>query len=164
LSKDLSRKQKAKSKLAKLLAWISHIRKDGLYKLTSDLTCRFDTIAIEDLNVSGMMSNRHLARAIADMGFYEFRRQLEYKALMRGGIVIVADRWFASSKLCSFCAKKNTSLILSMRQWRCGQCVTFLKKITHCRIYFNSPYENLFLSHMMPIIIEIFKLNQIPKP
>ena len=92
--------------------------------MTSDLTRRFDTIAIEDLNVSGMMSNRHLARAIADMGFYEFRRQLEYKALMRGGIVIVADRWFASSKLCSFCAKKNTSLILSMRQWTCDQCGT----------------------------------------
>ena len=70
------------------------------------------------------MSNHHLARSIADMSFYEFRRQLEYKALMRGGIVIVADRWFSSSKLCSFCAKKNTSLILSMRKWTCDQCGT----------------------------------------
>jgi len=70
---------------------------------TQDLS---DTIAIEDLNVLGMMSNRHLARSIADMRFYEFRRQLEYKAFMRGGIVIVADRWLASGKLCSFCTKK----------------------------------------------------------
>ena len=92
--------------------------------MTSDLTRRFDIIGIEDLNVRGMMSNRHLARSVADMGFSEFRRQLEYKALMRGGIVIVAERWFASSKLCSFCDEKNTSLTLSMRQWRCSQCGT----------------------------------------
>ena len=131
LSKGLSRKQKgsrnrqkAKSKLANLHARISHIRKDALHKLTSDLTRRFDTIGIEDLNVRGMMSNRHLARSIADMSFYEFRRQLEYKAFMRGGIVIVADRWFASSKLCSFCGEKHTSLSLSIRQWTCCQCGT----------------------------------------
>ena len=131
LSKGLSRKQKgsrnrqkAKSKLAKLHERISHIRKDALHKLTSDLTRRFDTIGIEDLNVRGMMSNRHLARSIADMSFYEFRRQLEYKAFMRGGIVIVADRWFASSKLCSFCGEKHTSLTLSIRQWTCCQCGT----------------------------------------
>ncbi len=124
LSKCSRNRQKAKNKLAKLHARISHIRKDALHKLTSDLTRRFDTIGIEGLNVRGMMSNRHLARSIADMSFYEFRRQLEYKALMRGGIVIVAERWFASSKLCSFCGEKNTSLTLSMRQWTCCQCGT----------------------------------------
>ncbi len=76
------------------------------------------------MNVRGMMSNRHLARSISDMGLSEFRRQLECKALMRGGIVIVADRWFASSKLCSFCGEKNTLLTLSIRQWTCCQCGT----------------------------------------
>ena len=60
-------------------------------------TRRFHTIGIEDLNLKGMMKNRHLSRSIADMGFFEFRRQLEYKAAMRGGEIVVADRFFASS-------------------------------------------------------------------
>ena len=83
LSRSLSRKQKgsanrrkAKAKLAKLHARIAAIRSDALHKLTTDLTRRFHTIGIEDLNVRGMAKNRHLARSIADMGFHEFRRQL----------------------------------------------------------------------------------------
>ncbi len=110
LSRSLSRKQKgsanrrkAKAKLARLHARSGNIRNDAQHKLTTDLTRRFHTIGIEDLNVRGMMANRHLARSIADMGFHECRRQLEYKAAMRGGVVIVADRWFASSKTCSGC-------------------------------------------------------------
>lgn len=129
LSKSLSRKQKgsenrkkAKAKLAKLHARISNIRKDSLHKLTSNLTRRFHTIGIEDLNVKGMIKNRRLARSIADMSFFEFRRQLEYKAAMRGGLVIVADRWFASSKICSCCGYQLESLPLSMREWVCPTC------------------------------------------
>lgn len=129
LSRSLSRKEKgsqnrkkAKAKLAKLHARISNIRKDALHQLTTDLTRRFHTIGIEDLNVKGMMSNRHLARSIADMSFFEFRRQLEYKTEMRGGIVVVADRWFASSKTCSNCGDKLESLSLSVRQWTCPAC------------------------------------------
>jgi len=129
LSRSLSRKKKgsqnrkkARAKLAKLHARISNIRKDALHQLTTDLTRRFHTIGIEDLNVKGMMSNRHLARSIADMSFSEFRRQLEYKAQMRGGIVVVADRWFASSKTCSACGHKVEVLPLSVRNWTCPQC------------------------------------------
>jgi putative transposase len=129
LSRGLSRKvkgsanrKKAKAKLARLHARIANIRSDALHKLTTDLTSRFDTIGIEDLNVSGMVKNRHLARAVADMGFSEFRRQLEYKAGMRGGIVVVANRWFASSKTCSDCGHKIDQLPLSVRQWACPAC------------------------------------------
>lgn len=68
------------------------------------------------------MQNRHLARSIADMGFFEFRRQLTYKADMRGGVIVVANRWFASSKLCSACGEKNEALNLSIREWACVQC------------------------------------------
>ena len=131
LSRSLSRKEKgsqnrkkAKAKLAKLHARISNIRNDALHQLTTDLTRRFHTIGIEDLNVKGMMSNRHLARTIADMGFFEFRRQLQYKAEMRGGVVVVADRWFASSKLCSACGVKHQALTLSVRAWVCPECDT----------------------------------------
>jgi putative transposase len=129
LSRSLSRKEKgsqnrkkAKAKLAKLHARISNIRKDSLHQLTTDLTRRFHTIGIEDLNVKGMMRNRHLSRSIADMSFFEFRRQLEYKAEMRGGIVVAADRWFASSKTCSNCSDKLESLSLSVREWTCPAC------------------------------------------
>lgn len=129
LSRSLSRKEKgsqnrkkAKEKLAKLHARISNIRKDALHKLTTDLTSRFHTIGIEDLNVKGMMKNRHLSRSIADMGFYEFRRQLDYKSEMRGGMVVIADRWFASSKLCSSCGYKHDTLTLSSRGWCCPSC------------------------------------------
>jgi putative transposase len=129
LSRSLSRKQKgsanrkkAKEKLARLHARISHIRQDALHKLTTNLTRRFHTICIEDLNVRGMMKNRHLARSIADMSFFEFRRQLEYKAAMRGGQVVVADRFFPSSKTCSACGHKLDDLPLSVREWTCTAC------------------------------------------
>jgi len=129
LSRSLSRKQKgsanrkkAKAKLARLHARIANIRQDALHKLTTDLTRRFHTIGIEDLNVCGMVRNRHLARSIADMGFFEFRRQLEYKAAMRGGQVVIADRWFPSSKICSCCGHKQEELPLSVRRWSCSIC------------------------------------------
>lgn len=114
--------KKARAKMSRLHARIADIRQDALHKLTSDLTCRFDTVAIEDLNVSGMLKNRHLARSIADMGFSEFRRQLEYKAERRGGRVVVADRWFPSSKTCSECGAVQGKIPLSVRQWICPYC------------------------------------------
>jgi putative transposase len=128
-SRSLSRKvkgsanrRKAKAKLAKLHARIANLRADGLHKLTSDLTRRFSTVVLEDLNVRGMVRNRHLARAIADMGFGELRRQVEYKAAMRGGEVIVADRFYPSSKTCSACGHVLDVLPLSARDWTCPAC------------------------------------------
>lgn len=110
LSRTLSRKQKgssnrakAKAKLARLHQRIANVRVDALHKLTTRLATEFDTIGIEDLNVRGMLANRHLARSIADAGFAEFRRQLEYKAVMTGAHVVVIDRFFPSSKTCSQC-------------------------------------------------------------
>ena len=131
LSRSLSRRvkgsanrKKAKARLARLHARIADIRRDALHKLTSDLTCRFHTIGIEDLNVSGMMANRRLSRAVADMGFFELRRQLQYKAARRGGEVVVAERWYASSKTCSACGYKLEALSLSLAQraWSCPGC------------------------------------------
>lgn len=129
LSRSLSRKKKgscnrkkAKAKVARLHARIASIRGDALHKLTTDLTSRFHTIGIEDLNVRGMVRNRRLSRAVTDMGFFEFRRQLQYKAEMRGSQVVVADRWFASSKTCSCCGHKLEELALSHRAWTCPEC------------------------------------------
>jgi putative transposase len=126
LSKSLSRKQqgssnwyKAKAKLATLHARISNIRKDTLHKLTSNLTRRFSIIGIEDLNVKGMLSNGKLARSIADMGFYEFKRQLQYKAQMRGNLIVIADKWYPSSKTCSACGGIKQDLTLKDRIFKC---------------------------------------------
>lgn len=132
LSRALSRKMKgsrnrakAKMKLARLHARISNIRKDCLHKLTTWLTQSFSLIGIEELNVKGMEQNRHLARSVADMGFFEFRRQLEYKAAWRGSRVVFADRWFASSKTCSGCGAVADSLPLAIREWQCPSCGAF---------------------------------------
>jgi putative transposase len=111
LSRSLARKQKgsanrgkAKAKLARLHLRIANVRKDALHKLTTKLATNYSTIGIEDLNVAGMLRNGSLARSIADAGFSEFRRQLEYKAAMTGAQVIAIDRFYPSSKACSGCA------------------------------------------------------------
>jgi putative transposase len=122
--KDSANRHKAKQKIAQLHARIAFIRQNTLHQLTTDLTRRFHTIGIEDLNVKGMVKNRKLSRAISDMGFFEFRRQLEYKAEMRGSIVVVADRWYPSSKTCSVCGDVQASLPLSVREWQCPNCQT----------------------------------------
>ena len=129
LSRRLSRKvkgsenrKKAKVKLSRLHARIGNVRSDSLHQLTTDLTRRFHTIGIEDLNVRGLVKNRHLSRAVSDMGFFEFRRQLDYKAAKRGGMIVVADRWYRSSKTCSGCGHKLETLPLSVREWTCPEC------------------------------------------
>jgi putative transposase len=131
LSRSLSRKLKgsrnrgkARVNLARLHERIANIRRDALHRLTTDITRSFHTLGIEDLHVKGMLANGRLARAIADMGFYEFRRQLEYKAAWRGALVVVADRWFPSSKLCSNCGHRMKELALGVRQWICPGCGT----------------------------------------
>ena len=98
------------------------IRQDALHKLTTTLTEDYRHIAIEDLNVKGMMSSHTLALTIADMGFSEFRRQLEYKAKVRGNHITLVDRYYPSSKLCSSCGEVNPSLGLSDRVFHCPQC------------------------------------------
>ncbi len=130
LSRSLARKQrgshnraKAKTKLARLHRRIADMRADVLHKVTTHLT-RYQTVVIEDLNVAGMLANRRLSRAIADVGFFEFRRQLEYKAVMAGSLVVVAARWYPSSKLCSACNAKKETLTLSERTWTCASCGT----------------------------------------
>jgi transposase len=77
---------------------------------------------VEDLNVAGMAKNRRLARAVSDAGFGEIRRQLAYKTVWNGGTLIVADRWYPSSKTCSGCCVVKTKLRLSERIFVCTEC------------------------------------------
>ena len=129
LSKSLSRKkngsknrEKAKLQLAKMYLKIFNIRHDTLHKATTHLAKSHSKIVIEDLGVSGMMMNRRLAREIADVGMYEFRRQLEYKCAWYGSHIIIAPRAFPSSKRCSSCGHKKNELSLSEREYHCKEC------------------------------------------
>jgi len=108
--------------LAKAQGRVAGQRRDALHKATTGLTGRFGTLVVEDLHVRGMLANRRLARHVADASFAEFRRQLEYKAAWHGGRVIVADRWFASSKTCSGCGAVKAKLLLSERTYVCTAC------------------------------------------
>ena len=120
--KDSKNREKARIKLARLHLRIRNIRQDALHKLTTYITKSFDSIAIEDLNVKGMVRNRRLARAILDMGFYEFRRQIVYKSMLRGCNVFDVDRWFPSTKKCSRCYVVKDSMPLVERLFRCDAC------------------------------------------
>lgn len=108
--------------LARLHVRIARTRRDFIHKLTARLCRENQAVAIEDLNVGGMLANVRLSRAIADVGFYEFRRQLQYKALRYGTHLVLADRWYPSSKLCSGCGWRNAGLTLSARNWTCAEC------------------------------------------
>ena len=129
LQRALSRKlpgsanrHKARLKVAKMHLTVANIRKDYLHKLTSYLAKNFETVVIEDLNISGMLANHKLAKSIADLGLYEFRRQLEYKCKLYDTRLVVADRWFPSSKTCSNCGCVKDSLLLSERVFDCVDC------------------------------------------
>ena len=131
LNKSLSRKQKgsnnrekAKTKLSRLHAKIGNIRSNSLHQITTYLVSEYDVLAIEDLNVSGMVKNRKLSRAISDLGFYELKRQLIYKANQWGKAVKSVDRFYPSTKTCHCCGHKVDELPLSVRMWQCPSCHT----------------------------------------
>ena len=128
---SLSRKQngsrnygKQRVKVAKIHARVSDIRADFIHNMTTGIIRKADTIAIEDLNVKGMLRNRHLSKSIADASFGEFRRQLVYKTEDSGKTLIIADRYYPSSKLCSCCGAKAKCLTLDIREWVCDNCGT----------------------------------------
>ncbi|XZF64654.1 MAG: RNA-guided endonuclease InsQ/TnpB family protein [Gloeotrichia echinulata DVL01] len=114
--------RKAQIKIARLHQKIANIRKDTLHKITTYTSKNHAVIGIEDLNVSGMLANGKLSKAIADMGFYEFRRQLEYKTQLYGSKLVIVDRFYPSSKTCSNCGEKKSSLSLSQRVFQCDNC------------------------------------------
>ena len=115
-------RNKMGARVARCHARISDIRGDALHKLTTRLVRTYGRVVIEDLNVRGMVRNRKLSRAISDMGFGEFRRQLSYKAEPSLTKLVVADRWFPSSRLCVTCGTLHEGLTLHDRTFRCDGC------------------------------------------
>ena len=129
LSRSHSRKRRgsrnrarAARRLARHQARIAALRRDHLHKLTTQLAKTHGRIVVEDLNVRGLLGNRRLSRSLADAGFGEFRRQLANKCQWYGSQLVVADRWFPSSKTCSRCATVKPELSLSERSYHCPNC------------------------------------------
>ncbi|WP_406729267.1 RNA-guided endonuclease TnpB family protein [Streptomyces sp. GD-15H] len=124
---DGANRAKARRKVARIHARIADRRRDHLHKLTTRLVRENQTIVSEDLTVRNLLKNGRLARAISDAAWREFRSMLEYKAQWYGREVIVVDRWFPSSKLCSACGRLQEKMPLHVRTW------TYACGVTHDR-------------------------------
>ena len=127
--KGSKNRKKAQKKLARLHMRIANIRQDSIHKVTSQMVAKTKSsderprvIVLEDLHISGMLKNRKLARAIADVGMYEFKRQLTYKAALAGVQVKEVSRWYPSSKTCSSCGAIREELTLAERVFVCYDC------------------------------------------
>jgi len=120
--KGSANRAKAAAKVARAHRKVRSARRDFLHRASTRLVRENDIIVIEDLNVSGMVRNRRLARAISDCGWGEFRRQLEYKCERARHELVVIDRWYPSSKTCSACGHLLAGLSLSTRHWTCPSC------------------------------------------
>ena len=118
--KGSNNRAKARLRVAKVYARIADRRRDYLHKVTTRLVRENQVIAVEDLSVRNLVKNRRLARAISDAGWRELRRMLEYKTAWYGRTLVVADRWFPSSKLCSACGTLREQLPLNVREWTCA--------------------------------------------
>ena len=122
--KDSNRREKRKLKLAKLHAKVKDARTDFLHKLTTRLVAENQSLAVEDLNVAGMVKNRKLSRAISDAGWAKFKTMLQAKCDQYGRDLTIVDRWYSSSQICSCCGKSGGKKELDVREWECLYCNT----------------------------------------
>ena len=120
--RESKRRERTRLRLARQHAKVANQRKDWLHKITTYLVRKYDVIALEDLNVRGMVKNHNLAKAITNVSFGEFNRQIEYKAQMYGKQIYRVDRFFPSSKTCSNCGCVQEKMPLHVREWTCPDC------------------------------------------
>jgi putative transposase len=119
---DSAGRKKAAVRLGRIHARVAHLRANLLHHITTELARGYASVTIEDLFAAGMLQLRSLARHVSDAAFGAFRAQLEYKAAWYGTQVVVAGRWFPSSKTCSGCGTINADLTLADRVYHCGHC------------------------------------------
>jgi len=121
-------RRKHAARLARVHARVASARIDALHKATTMLARQYETVVAEDLNVAGMTRNRRLARAVSDQGFGQARRMLAYKTAWSGGQLVVAGRFYPSSKTCSACGWRKPSLTLAERTFTCEACGLLLDR------------------------------------
>ena len=131
LQRQLSKKKvgsnnrkKAQIRIAKLFERMTNKKDAYIHYVVNELLSSFDTIFMEDLNVQGMLRNHHLAKAIQEVGFFNFKQVLVNKALVNDKQVVFIDRFYPSSKTCSVCGYKKEDLTLNDREWTCPNCGT----------------------------------------
>jgi putative transposase len=122
---------KAVSRLVREHARIANIRQNSLHRVSSQLAKTHSQLAIEDLATANLIRNKHLSRAIADVGWGELARQLTYKADWFGGELVTCDRWFASTRICSACGTTKKQLGLAERTFRCSSCGLIVDRDTN---------------------------------
>ena len=127
-------RRKAARRLGRMHARVAAARRDLLHNLTTELARGYASAVIEDLNTAGMLANRKLARVVSDAAFGELRRLLQYKTAWYGTDLVVADRWYPSSKTCSGCGQIKTDLALSDRTYRCHSCGLVLDRDVNAAI------------------------------
>ena len=121
-SSHSNRRERLQARRRQLHARAVNVRSDNHHQATTAIAKSAGRVVVETLNVAGMMRNRRMARAVADAGMSGLLARLEYKCLWYGAEYVKADRWFASSKLCSRCGWKNGAVTLSEREWWCVGC------------------------------------------
>lgn len=120
--KGSKNRNKQRIKVAKLYEKIANQRKDFLHKLSSELINENQVICLEDLQVKEIQQNKYLSQSVSDVGWHEFRRQLEYKAKWYGRIISFVDKWYPSSQICSNCGNNTGKKSLDIREFDCPYC------------------------------------------
>lgn len=157
--------RKHSAKLAKAYLKIANIRKDYLHKVTTFLVCNFDKIALEDLNVKGMLKNGRLSKSLSDVSLSEFNRWLEYKAALYNTEIIRADRFYPSSKTCSVCGNVKTKLSLSERTYVCQACGSVKDRDLNAAINLHKKLIGIEYAELTPVektaLLEDCKVNNL---
>ena len=142
--------RKLSVKLSNAQRRVANIRRDFTQKVTTILTTHYGQIALEDLNVKGMVRNHRLAQAVSDVAFGELSRQIEYKSEYNGVTVKKADRFYPSSKTCSVCGNVKHDLTLKDRTYRCDKCGAVIDRDYNASLNLLSLLSNIKIGSSSP--------------
>lgn len=162
--KGSNNRKKAVSKLAKLHARIANIRKDAIHKLTTYLAKNHSIVRIEDLHIKAFLKNHKLAGAIADCGMYEFKRQLEYKTEKFSSQLILVDRMFPSSQICSNCGHHRHKMPLKNRVYVCPDCGHTEDRDLNAAKNIDRWFENIFIPERSEMVSSTLIACGVEKP